>query len=208
MNPADMQIWRRAAGAATLTFLLFGCGGGTQDAGTETGGDLQAAIEPSDAPADLKSAASISAKTATLASTVTLSGRFTSFFVPPHTNGDAEFKGHGPDVDFNSQLFVANGNQLWLMVHIRAIETQSDWTTAEGTQYYQIATLPGPISGILSGTATIHRYRDTNHDRDIFSFPPGDLVEHLEYVGDTKGNDAGSRTGVQVFLQPITVALQ
>lgn len=94
------------------------------------------------------------------------------------------------------------------MVHMRAIETRSDWTTAEGTQYYQIATLSGQVSGILSGSATIHRYRDTNHDRDIFSFPPGDLVEHLEYVGDTKGNEVGSRTGVQVFLQPITVALQ
>jgi hypothetical protein len=209
MNPANMQIWRRVAGAASLTFLLFGCGGGdTQDAAKDTGGELQAAIEPAAAPADLKLAEPLGEKAAALASTVTLPARFTSFFIPPHTNGDAEFEGHGPDVDFNAQLFVANGNQLWLMVHMRAIETRSDWTTAEGTRYYQIATLSGQISGILSGTTMTHRYRDSNHGRDVFSFAPGDLAERLEYVGDTRGNEAGSRTGVQVFLQPITVALR
>jgi hypothetical protein len=38
---------------------------------------------------------------------------------------------------------------------------------------------------------------------DVYSFPPPNMVSRLEYVGDTKGSEAGSRTGCQVFFHPI-----
>jgi hypothetical protein len=166
------------------------------------------AADPAQVPTEMTPAAQMRKGDAGIASTQTIAGLFTPFYIPPHTAGDTEYNGHGPDTTFQARLFVANGNQLWLSIHMRAIETTRDWTTAEGTQQYLIATTQGNISGVLTNAYSTHSYRDTNHERDIFAFQPGDLVQQLEYVGDTKGEDAGSRTGVQVFLQPITVAIQ
>ncbi len=76
-----------------------------------------------------------------------------------------------------------------------------------GTGWFHLYTAPREITGILGPTYFEHEYLDTNHAHDLFSFSTGGLVSLLDYVGDTKGNEAGTRTGVQVFFQPITVGL-
>lgn len=193
-----------------LAASLWGCGGTGVDSDESQRPEVQplTAIDPALVPSKMIPATQIEKSDIGIASTQTIPGLFTPFFIPPHTAGDTEYNGHGPITTFQARLFVANGNQLWLSIHMRAIETRSDWTTAEGTQQYLLATTQGNISGVLTNAFSTHSYRDTNHGRDIFAFQPGDLVQQLEYVGDTRGNDAGSRTGVQVFLQPITVVIQ
>lgn len=141
-------------------------------------------------------------------STATFTSLATEFYIPPHTGGDADFGGHGPFVDLQVQLHVFNGNELWASVYMNAKETKSDWTQAEGTGWYHLTTAPSNIVGILSPSFFAHEYTDDDHDRDFFAFVPSNLVAQLEYVGDTKGNEAGSRTGVQVSFQAVTVALQ
>ncbi|WP_437318060.1 hypothetical protein [Sorangium sp. So ce385] len=143
---------------------------------------------------------------AALSSSVTFHSE-TPFYIPPHVGGDADFGGHGPRVNLDVELHVFNGNEVWASVHIDAIETKSDWTRAEGTGWFHLYTAPGTIAEILSPTYFEHEYTDTDHARDLYAFSPGSLVSLLDYVGDTKGNEAGSRTGVQVFFQPITVGL-
>ncbi|WP_437335984.1 hypothetical protein [Sorangium sp. So ce394] len=143
---------------------------------------------------------------AALSSSVTFHSE-TPFYIPPHVGGDADFGGHGPRVNLEVELHVFNGNEVWASVHIDAIETKSDWTRAEGTGWFHLYTASSNIAEILSPTYFEHEYTDTDHARDLYAFSPGSLVSLLDYVGDTKGNEAGSRTGVQVFFQPITVGL-
>jgi len=38
---------------------------------------------------------------------------------------------------------------------------------------------------------------------DVFSFPASDPVSRIEYVSDTKGDEAGIRTGCQIFFHPM-----
>ncbi|WP_437590868.1 hypothetical protein [Sorangium sp. So ce1000] len=131
----------------------------------------------------------------------------TPFYIPPRVGGDADFGGHGPRTNLQVQLHVFNGNEVWASVYIDAVETKSDWTRAEGTGWFHLYTAPREIAQILSPTYFEHEYLDTNHAHDIFSFSTGNLVSQLDYVGDTKGNEAGSKTGVQVVFQPITLGL-
>lgn len=53
-----------------------------------------------------------------------------------------------------------------------------------------------------------HTYTDTDHAHDIFTFAPENLVNKLDYAGDTKGNEAGTKTGVRVYFNPITVVTE
>jgi hypothetical protein len=127
----------------------------------------------------------------------------TAFFIPPLVEGDAEYKGHGPVTYLRVELQVRNGKEVWAQVYMRARETTKDWTTAEGTAEYQIYTHPKRIRDILSSQVQDHLYTDTDHARDVFSFPASNLASRLEYVGDTKGHEAGIRTGCQIFFHPL-----
>ena len=50
-----------------------------------------------------------------------------------------------------------------------------------------------------------HRYVDKNHEPDVFEFPREALVGRLVYIGDTKGDEAGTETGVTVWFNPIGI---
>jgi hypothetical protein len=58
-----------------------------------------------------------------------------------------------------------------------------------------------PILAILSDTFSSLSYLDTNHSRDEFLLSLSDLVSKFECIGDTRGGEAGSRTGVTVSFQ-------
>jgi len=134
-------------------------------------------------------------------------------YTPPHKGGDGDrdFHGHGPEVDSSARLSIKNQNQLWLEVYMKAEETKRDYTTAEGSHPFCIFNDPyayATITSILSDNYSEHSYIDENHEDDNFAQPPGELVREFEYVGDTKGDEAGSRTHVKLHLNPIKITVR
>jgi hypothetical protein len=124
-------------------------------------------------------------------------------FIPQHTRGDRDFDGNGPNVNASAMLRVdSSGKTLVLTLTMKAEETKSNYTTAEGTQDYEIyRTEPGfKISKIFTDTDSSHFYTDTNHNPDIFDLGQSDLVKTFTFVGDTKGNEAGDETRMTVLL--------
>ena len=141
----------------------------------------------------------------TQAVTATFTPGPTAKFIPPRVgSGDAEFKGHGPNVTVDATLSVRNQTEVWARVHMNAIETQADWTQAEGTTDVFLYRDTLPIR-ILSDTFSADSYTDTNHSDDTLAEAPGELVNHFLCSGDTDGSEAGTRTGVRVFWNAITV---
>jgi hypothetical protein len=55
-------------------------------------------------------------------------------------------------------------------------------------------------------TATCFAYTDTNRQPDIFAAGNGP-VQRFEFVGDTDGSEAGTRTGVTVTFNPLRLKL-
>lgn len=141
-------------------------------------------------------------------SAITLVGLVTGFYVPPHVGGDREFKGNGPNVSVQVELAVFNGNELWAAVTMDAKETKSDWTHAAGTAWYHLHTAKSTIVEVEGPTTFGHWYTDTDTSPDVFTFPPSKLVNRLDIIGDTKGDDAGTKTGVRVYFNPITIVTQ
>jgi hypothetical protein len=126
-------------------------------------------------------------------------------FIPPHTVGDSEYNGHGPNVTAYVQL-INHGSSVEAKTYMRARETTSDWTTAEGTRSDTVY-IPDPgwrVSQILVGNpsgcsafTSCISYTDTNHDPDIFAGGNGP-VSRFEFLGDTDGDEAGTKTKVTV----------
>ena len=134
---------------------------------------------------------------------ITIQPTPTGFFIPPLVEGDREFGGHGPVTYLRVDLQVRNNTQVWAQVYMRARETKGDRTTAEGTAEFMIGSSAKPIIDILTSRVQDHQYTDTNHEMDVFSFPVSGPVSRIEYVGDTKGDEAGIRTGCQIFFHPM-----
>ena len=134
-------------------------------------------------------------------------------FTPPHTRGDRDFngKGKGPFVEIRTSI-VANNTTIKAKVFMTAQEGRWDWTTAEGEEDYVIhqnIIEPGwRIRRILSDTSSLASYTDDDHDTDILSLGSNELVNRFEVIGDTKGDEAGTKTSVSVFFNPIRVELE
>lgn len=131
-------------------------------------------------------------------------------YIPPHTRGDREFKGHGPNVTSSAALRVEGGKALVLTLYMKAEETQSDYTTAEGTQDFEIYRAdPGMvISKVFTDMESNYFYKDTNHESDVFDLGQTDLVRTFTFIGDTSGDDAGDDTRVTVRLNRILLEVK
>lgn len=143
----------------------------------------------------------------------------TPWYVPPHTDGDAEYYGHGPRTTADVVLVVRDGNQLWAEVNMRAVELGNDPTTAAGRSAFRLLTLPGGnrIEAILSPTRGNVSYTDRDHEEDYVVPGRGEVrpegwridsasagpIRMARLVGDTNGSEAGTKTGVQFFFQDI-----
>ncbi|MET0133387.1 MAG: hypothetical protein ABW215_07310 [Kibdelosporangium sp.] len=139
------------------------------------------------------------------AAAVPPSGRF----IPPHVQGDREFDGHGPDVRVDAAL-VLTSRTVDTQLHMRARETRSDWTTADGTRSFRMYTAPAGwcVTGVNTGTFDSLQYRDTDHAADVFGpQDPFSFISGYDVIGDTSGDDAGVDTGVAVTTRPFTVHL-
>jgi len=132
-------------------------------------------------------------------------------FVPPHTRGDLDFNGNGPEVFCRVELSILNYNtQVWAEIHMKAEQTRADWTTAEGTDSYLLYTAPAgkEIKQILCPNYDQITYLDSDINPDYFERGVGGPVLRYEFHGDTEGNDAGTDTKVIVEFNPIKVELE
>ncbi|MBS0424354.1 MAG: hypothetical protein JSR71_08015 [Proteobacteria bacterium] len=129
-------------------------------------------------------------------------------FTPPHTRGDKEFDGNGPEV-WAKASWISQGTQVSFRLWMKAQETKSDWTTAEGerTDVYYTAPPGWRIDSIVSGLESSAHYVDTDHNDDRQGGGPNGPVKEFKFRGDHDGDDAGSYTGVDVTFNPLVVKL-
>jgi hypothetical protein len=131
-------------------------------------------------------------------------------FIPPHTRGDRDFDGNGPNVNASATLRLEGNKTLVLTLTMKAEETKSNYTTAEGTQDYELYRAePGMIiSKVFTDTESNYFYKDTNKNDDVFDLGQSDLVQSFTFIGDTTGNEAGDRTRVTVMLNKILLEVK
>ena len=143
----------------------------------------------------------------------------TVLFVPPKAGGgDADYDGNGPCVDFRLALQLEDGDKtLAAKYQMHAFECagdfskpKADFTSAKGEEKIdlKIASPRGRILGYDVDNSVMQQYIDTNHSDDVFSFAPPSPVKTLRFVGDTVGDEAGTRTGVFITFRQITVELE
>jgi hypothetical protein len=159
----------------------------------------------------------------------------TRFYVPPFkSGGDKDFHGNGPLVRVTCQLMIsADRKQLIAVVYMQAKETKDNWTTAEGTQTIPVFICnPSQTIQSINGTTGFSKMDitvlDNNGHDDQFILPNGAVavthaqnsgwgvvngfhhesgVELVRIVGDTNGDEAGTRTGVEIFFSPLSLKL-
>jgi len=127
-------------------------------------------------------------------------------WAPPRVRGDRDFGGHGPRVTVVISLLV-EPHLLRASVYMRAKETKSDWTTAEGIKNFDLFR---PDSGwridrVVGEMTATHSYLDGDHELDNFELGAGGPVKGLLYVGDMPGDEAGTRTQVEVTFNELRI---
>lgn len=130
-------------------------------------------------------------------------------YTPPHTNGDTEYSGNGPEVWANAR-WLNDGSRVSMRLWMKAKETKSDWTTAEGvrTEPYYTAPSGWRIESVTGGdVVSSAHYVDTDHNDDRQGGGPSGPIKEFVFRGDRDGKDAGSYTGVDVSFNPLTVKL-
>ena len=142
----------------------------------------------------------------------------TRLFVPPHNRGDREFDGHGPCVRFAVELRIEDdGTALTANYEMHAFECagsftspQHDFTASLGGRE-ELLTSAGPngrILGYSTASSLQHTYIDNNHADDIFTFSGNEPVSSLRFIGDTSGDESGTKTGVFVTFRAMDVRLE
>jgi len=125
-------------------------------------------------------------------------------YIPPHTKGDSDFAGHGPHV--TAQVSLSNfSSHITANIQMTAVETDSDYTTATGSMSKEIfAPDPGWRVEKILGTPTANfSYTDTNTTPDTFQIGGDSPVSTFTFVGDTDGDEAGTRTKVTVAFNTL-----
>jgi len=127
------------------------------------------------------------------------------WFIPPRVHGDAEFAGHGPDVRASVTLTVTP-TLLLARVYMDAKEIAGD-TEAEGWHDFSLlrAESGWRIDRVEGATNSSVHYVDSNTDPDFRKMGPADLIERYEFIGDTSGDEAGTRTGVMLHFNQVFV---
>ena len=129
-------------------------------------------------------------------------------FIPPRVgNGDAEFGGHGPSV-YCSVTLINYGDHINARINMDARETKSDWTEAEGSNEFDIyhADPDKTIEKIVSPVAANIQYTDSDHEDDFYG--GNGCISSFNFVGDTDGDEAGTRSNVTVAFNSIRLQLK
>ena len=130
-------------------------------------------------------------------------------YTPPHTRGDKEYAGHGPNI-WSRVNWLNRTSRIDVRTYMKAEETKSDWTTAEGNKTITYYTPPAgwKIKRIIGSALTTDQFQDYNHAENSRGMGPGGPVKTFIYRGDHKGSEAGSYTGMDVFFNPLRVELE
>lgn len=149
----------------------------------------------------------------------------TDTFVPPAIENspygghpDKEFDGHGPCVTFYLVLNLDPSRRILTATYtIDAWECpdnfdkiKKDYTEAYGSRtitLFQAAEDERILSYNVQSSFD-HRYIDTNTRPDMMNFGGLSPVEELEYVGDTDGSEAGTKTSVKVTFKQIKLQIE
>lgn len=128
-------------------------------------------------------------------------------YTPPHTRGDREFDGNGPNIYCRVRL-IRHRTRVDAEIFFRARETESDWTTATGTRTTTIYTADTgwEITNIVGATESTYSYIDNDHALD--SFAGSGPVSTYTFMGDGRGDDAGVHTRVQVAFNQLRFELK
>ena len=131
-----------------------------------------------------------------------------------HTRGDTDFDGHGPDMWLNVTPWVANEFQIGLNMYAKFMETESDWTTFEGSFsgiVYDSRTM-GRAEKILSVVSPAMSIEETLNGYGVhhFDFGAGGLVKSIDAVGDSDGGIFGGDDHPQVVVtfNPLFITIQ
>lgn len=130
--------------------------------------------------------------------------------LPPRTRGDSDFSGHGPTI-FTSASLTNTPTDVTLRLYFHAKETKSDWTTVGGSMSTVIYRAPAghAIDKVASATSAKVGPQDVSGTSSpkVFQLGGGGLLNRLEVIGDTDGDDVG-RTGIKrVMLNPLQVII-
>jgi hypothetical protein len=113
-------------------------------------------------------------------------------FWPEMIRGDCEFAGHGPSVTLRARLYVRS-DSLFCYVYMKAEETESNWSTAEGEwdEFLYRAPAGWKITHTnLDPDSCETRYIDDGGGYDYTSCPGFSFRS----IGDTSGNDICGKT--------------
>jgi hypothetical protein len=139
-------------------------------------------------------------------------------FIPPHTNGDADYHVHGPCINYDIYDIrpEEDGKKLVAKMFMSAYECNSDgsgradYTTAQGGTDV-VLMIAGPGEKILGHDRQIpfkYSYRDQDTDDDVFPFTGATPVEKLVFVGNTLGDEAGTKTKVTTYFAKTAVTIK
>jgi hypothetical protein len=107
-----------------------------------------------------------------------------------HKEGDKEFDGNGPVVDFDCTLSFTE-KEVWAKINVRMREIGGDHTTGEREYNLKLWACPSnkKIVSIVSKKTHPFKYTDVDITLDKYDFDLKDLIKHLEFRGDTDGDD-------------------
>jgi hypothetical protein len=126
--------------------------------------------------------------------------------IPPLVRGDAEYSGNGPEI-FVRLVLTQTPERIDATITMRAEETESDWTTADGTITRTIYQPPSgwAIQALVGETESADGYTDDDHAEETL-FPAGP-AHHFVITGDGEDDDVGRHTKVDVFFEDLQVEL-
>jgi len=142
-----------------------------------------------------------------------------NWFIPNRTGGDPDFHGHGPCMSIKTGSPTLKGfDRILIPLYIHGVEChsdrrrQSDYTEVQHTwdlewdldldPCWVVDTVKGKPK-VSGATKADIFYRDTDHSTDRPA--ANGIIRSLSCVGDTKGNEAGTRTGCKVTFDGISV---
>ncbi len=131
-----------------------------------------------------------------------------------HTNGDGDFDGHGPMMYLTASLYVANEYQLGLNVFVRFEETQSDWTTWQGSYtgiVFDVRGQGGNYKILSVATPPFNDARQLNgYGMHHVDYGVGGIIQSVDAVGDSDGGVFGGddHPQVNIVFNNITIEVQ
>ena len=134
-------------------------------------------------------------------------------WIPPHTNGDRDFDASGPRMVSHVYL-KHDGTKVFAQIYLYAQETKSNWTTAAGTsQWVEIYSVKDGyrINKIKEATDYLNILRNNNIDyvdSSIDDYIVETVVGRAIIVGDTTGDEAGTKTKINLNLKPFNIEIQ